>query len=221
MNPNLPELLSTAARGIVDNANRLGLTWRLSIGTVMEASSSNRLLVILDGDEAEISVTSMMGEVTVGRRVYVVSIPPSGNYVIGSVSQIFPGQRIATTTETTISAGFTTETIINTVTAELVSGRTYAIGLFTGIVSTIAGDNAEYRIREDSVAGTQLQVIRRDLLATNITEVVFLYAQYTAVATGSKTFVGTGFRQAGTGTLTRNSSATSPSYMYVEYVGGP
>jgi len=41
------------------------------------------------------------------------------------------------------------------------------------------------------------------------------------VATGSKTFVGTGFRQAGTGTLTRNSSATSPSYMYVEYVGGP
>ena len=218
MSTNLPELLSTAAKGIVDNANRLGLTWRLSVGTVTEASSANRFLVILDGDEVEISVTSMVGLAFVGQRVYVIMIPPAGNYAIGGVSRIFPGQRIATSTETTVSAGFTAETIINTVTAELVSGRTYSIGLFTGITSTVAGDNAEYRIREDSVAGTQLQVIRKDLLATNITEVLFLYAQYTAVATGSKTFVGTGFRQAGTGTLTRNSSTTSPSYMYVEYV---
>jgi hypothetical protein len=219
MRPDISEQISVGAQSLVRNANRLGLTWLLRVGTVISSVDSNRLEVRLDGDEANLTAVSIVGEVVAGRRVYVISIPPAGNYVIGWVGQIFPGQRIATTTETTISAGFTAETIINTVTAALVSGRTYAIGLFTGITSTVAGDNAEFRIREDNVAGTQLQVIRKDLLATNITEVVFLYAQYTAVATGSKTFVGTGFRQAGTGTLTRNTSPTAPAYMYVEYVG--
>lgn len=212
-------LFGVGVETLVRNAFRLGLTWRLRMGTVTLVNADGRVEVRLDGDSVSIPVTSMIGSMNVDDRVYVITIPPAGNFVVGAVTQLLSGQRIATTTETTISAGFTAETIINTVTAALISGRTYAIGLFTGITSTVAGDNAEFRIRENNVAGTQLQVVRKDLLATNITEVVFLYAQYTAVATGDKTFVGTGFRQAGTGTLTRNTSPTAPAYMYVEYLG--
>lgn len=131
-----------------------------------------------------------------------------------------PGERIATEVLTSASSTFTAETQIHTVTAALVSGRTYSVTMITGILSTVAGDNVDTRIREDNTSGTILQQVRKDLLATNITECIVLYAEYTAVATGNKTFVGTAARQAGTGNLSRNSGVNTPSYLFVEYVSG-
>jgi hypothetical protein len=132
-----------------------------------------------------------------------------------------PGERLATSVETTISASFTTtETVIHTVTAALVTGRTYAVHLHTRILSDVNGDNVDVRIREDNVSGTTLQLIRRDLLSTAIPETLYLYAEYTAVATGNKTFVGTGDRTTGSGNLTRNLDPAVPGYLFVEYISG-
>lgn len=131
------------------------------------------------------------------------------------------GERIASSSETTVSAGFTsTETVIHTIVAPLVIGRRYGIWLSTHIISTVAADDCDCFLREDSVSGTLMQRVRADLTATNIPFTFNVYAEYTAVATGNKTFVGTGDRVAGTGTLTRSCSATIPGYMWVNYLSG-
>jgi len=221
MSTNLPELLSTAAKGIVDNANRLGLTWRLSVGTVTEASSANRFLVVLDGDEVEISVTSMMGAVTVGRRVYVISLPPSGNYAVGMVSGLSPGTRIATQTRTSTPAAFTAETVTDTVTGDLIEGYTYKVAAWILARASVANDTDLLRIREDSISGTILRAFRLFLPQIGAGADFFAYieVEYIAVATGSKTFVLTGARGTGTGTITHTAAAVSdPVYLYIDFI---
>jgi hypothetical protein len=220
MNPNLPELLSTAAKGIVENANRLGLTWRLSIGTVTEASSANRFLVILDGDENEISVTSMMGTVTVGRRVYVVSVPPSGNYALGMVSGLFPGTRIATSERTSDVSTFTAETVTDTVTGDLIEAYTYRIVGFITARSTVVNDVDLIRIREDGLGGTIMRNFRIVIPQIGAGTDFFAYTetQYVPAANETKTFVLTGARASGSGSITHTAGPTNPAYLYIDFV---
>jgi hypothetical protein len=58
----------------------------LRLATVIEVTSDDVLLVTLDGDTVNISAFSMVGPIPVGTRVYVISLPPAGNYVVGFVS---------------------------------------------------------------------------------------------------------------------------------------
>lgn len=87
MNPELapdqvaPELIGVGAKALVENADRLGLTWQLVLGTVSQTNPS--LQVILDGDSGAIGVVSMIGNLIVGQRVYIIQVPPSGNFVTG------------------------------------------------------------------------------------------------------------------------------------------
>jgi hypothetical protein len=78
---------STAAEAtadaLVQNAGRLGLTWDLKPGTVQAA---NPLTVTLDGDTVPIGATSMIGNLQASSRVYVITVPPSGNFVAGMTS---------------------------------------------------------------------------------------------------------------------------------------
>lgn len=79
--PDLNTAMATAqVKAIVDNADRLGITWTLRPGTVV---SSNPLTVTMDGDTVAIGMFSMIGATYAGQRVWVLIIPPSGNYVIG------------------------------------------------------------------------------------------------------------------------------------------
>ena len=79
-----PQLFRAGARALVENARRLGLTWRLTLGTVTAATNTDQLEVRLDGDTESITVLSMIGSHPIGARVYVISIPPAGNYCIGT-----------------------------------------------------------------------------------------------------------------------------------------
>lgn len=69
-------------KALVANATALGLTWTLRPATV---TSANPIMTTLDGDTVPIGTTSLIGAVYVDQRVYVLIIPPSGNYIIGSV----------------------------------------------------------------------------------------------------------------------------------------
>lgn len=216
----VPQLINVGVRELVSTAARLGLTWNLSIGTVTEATSSNSLLVLLDSDSEPIAVVSMVGLMSVDTRVYVITVPPSGNFAVGVVSRLYPGQRIATTTVTTDSATFTTaETSLATVTASLVTGRTYRIVWVPAFQITV-DSVIRATIREDTISGTILNL--RDVwidsggTATGL-EVEVLY---TAVATGDKTFVGSGDVLAGAGTANLNAASNFPSYLYVDYLEG-
>lgn len=132
-----------------------------------------------------------------------------------------PGERIATASITSDSASITTtETSIASVTATLVAGRTYRIKYVTRIGTGTAGTVALIRIREDTVGGTEL-------VGDNIYlgsgggagNGVMMEGEYTAAATGAKTFHLTLQRASATGDVRREGSFM-PTYLYVEYISG-
>src|SRR5690242_16922459 len=113
-----------------------------------------------------------------------------------------------------------TEFAIATVTAALVAGKRYKIGL-TGRESTdVAADSDNMRIREDSLSGTQLQLAQIYLpVASGNGYQTSFYAEYTAVSTGNKTFQLTGQRSAGTGTAHRiRAGGSSPGLLFVDRI---
>lgn len=127
--------------------------------------------------------------------------------------------RVGTTTAIASTATFTAETLCDSITVPLVSGQVYSIVWATLMQSSVAADTARIRIRDTNITGTQLQVIRIGLPVASTGFPAYTYAEYTANATGSKTFVGTGERASGTGNITRVASATSPTYLFVTLIG--
>lgn len=133
-----------------------------------------------------------------------------------------PGERIADGPRTSsVGSITTTETIVDTVTAALVSGRKYGIWWFAQVQSTVANDQAGIKIREDNVSGT-IKANQRapELVSTGTAYPIAQYIEYTASATANKTFVGTIVRSVGTGTLTAGGSANQQANIYVEYISG-
>lgn len=76
------DALTAAAQQVVADARRLGLTWTLQNATV---TATSPVKVQMDGDNVSILVTSMIGPVGLGLRVYVIQVPPAGNFVVGYI----------------------------------------------------------------------------------------------------------------------------------------
>jgi hypothetical protein len=133
-----------------------------------------------------------------------------------------PGERIATTVVTADSAGFTTaEVSVASVTAPLVSGRTYRLRAVPKWESDVANDRINARLRQDTVTGTIMQSDNvRIHVVSNLGWGGVMEVEYTAVDTANKTFVLTGQQAAGTGTCVLGAGATRPVYLYVDYVSG-
>ena len=138
------------------------------------------------------------------------------------LNQNFQG---TTTFVTTLSGTWTgTETVGATFSASVVSGQTYAIVVDAFIRITTGGsglltEGNIVRIREDSLTGNQLQGSQVALLSGGSGgNPIHLYAEYTAVSTGAKTFVLTGNRNGtgSTGTYAVMGSASSPSVFRVQ-----
>jgi hypothetical protein len=148
-----------------------------------------------------------------------VAVLAGASVVAGQV----PGERIATQTDTADTSTFTTtETTVSTVTADLVNGRTYRVRFVGRFQSDVAGDSVNARLREDSSAGTQMQGTRvySATATAGFGFTISFEAEYTAVATASKTFVATGERSVGSGNVMCEGSATAPRYLYVDYIRG-
>lgn len=128
--------------------------------------------------------------------------------------------RVATSVETADSSSFTTtETVIDSVTATLVKGRTYRVRWSGGVASTTAGDVVLIRVREDSVTGTNLS--ERNFHIASASSGGFgmdIEAEYTALADGDQTFAVTGLRNGGTGALNGEGASTRPRFLYVDEV---
>lgn len=126
--------------------------------------------------------------------------------------------RIGGTKRSTDVGTFTAETITDTVTVDLTAGFTYGIFWYTQVQSSVAGDAAGCKLREDNVAGTQMTNQRYELSDAGAGVGIAQYAEFTAVASGSKTFVGTIVRSTGTGNFTAAASATQQSNIFVVLV---
>lgn len=132
-------------------------------------------------------------------------------------------ERQATTTLTADSSTWsnTPEVAATSVTATLVSGQKYAIWFHGRVSADVAADTAGLRIREDAgVSGTQLGFTNHSIATTSGNGfTTTCYAEYTAAASGSKTFTLTGQRTAGTGTAHRvRAAASSPAFMAIDKV---
>lgn len=70
-------------QALQDNARRLGLTWQLAIATVVDATNPLATVLQFDGDDSSTPGAIPMVPVGAGARVYVMQVPPAGNYIIG------------------------------------------------------------------------------------------------------------------------------------------
>lgn len=77
------EEIGVGIEALVDTFRRMGLMWRLLPATVFAADAPSALQVILDGDTEPTRAISMVGLPPVGGRVFVMVVPPAGNYVVG------------------------------------------------------------------------------------------------------------------------------------------
>jgi len=81
-----PELISIGAQSIADRAVPLGISWVLSQATVINGKTPSSVLAILDGDNVAIAMTSMVGPLPTAARVYVMRVPPGGNFITGFIT---------------------------------------------------------------------------------------------------------------------------------------
>lgn len=73
-------------KALVENGPRLGLTWDLTLATIVDIDPTTaEVSGILDGDSEPIGLISLRGPFALGDRVWVVQVPPSGNYIVGTV----------------------------------------------------------------------------------------------------------------------------------------
>jgi hypothetical protein len=133
-------------------------------------------------------------------------------------------RRVATvslTSDSTTWAGSESAALI-TASPTLVSGFTYRITLQTTVVGSAGGlaEAAFMRIREDNSTGTQIGGANIAIPNTNGSGYpLHLATEYTAVSTGSKSFVVTGSRISGaTGTQNIAAGSARPTWFTVDLI---
>jgi hypothetical protein len=84
----------TTVQAVQENADRLGLIWKRRPATITSAASG-AVTGVLDADSEPIALIPMVGSVYVGQRVYVDIVPPSGNFIVGSVGSATVGADVA------------------------------------------------------------------------------------------------------------------------------
>lgn len=133
-----PVAASATAQALVENAGRLGLTWDLRPATVNGASPVS---VIIDGDDAGLVATSMIGSLVVGDRVYVIKIPPGGLFIVGWVNAPSNIPRLITDAcSSAASAAIGAEAVVlTTPSATFENGRAFEIRVKSAYSVTIAG----------------------------------------------------------------------------------
>jgi hypothetical protein len=111
-----------------------------------------------------------------------------------------------------------TETQVDTVTADLVAGRSYKVRWFVPYASTTTTGNSSYlaRIRQGSgTGGTQLSYTRLDTPAATRVQTKYVEANFTASSTGAQTFTGTVQRDTGTDTVNLKGATSQPRLLGV------
>lgn len=82
------DVIADGAKALIDNANRLGLQWTLRPASV---TNLNPLQVLVDGNTSSIAATTMLAQqFSFNQRVFVLIIPPAGNYVVGVITTPTP-----------------------------------------------------------------------------------------------------------------------------------
>lgn len=205
-----PEDVGIGIQTMVETFQRLGLMWRLVKGTVFDAANTPTLtLVTFDTDDDPSNCISMIGQVAAGTRVYVMVVPPQGNYIIGlgSYGSIINenGVGAASATDSTTSAtyvnmaGASTSFSFTKASSGTRLKATMNVGAFiSGAANTRPGFAVQIGSTDYDVVGMTINP-----LATHTINAGFVYLS--GIAAGTYTVQGRWRRISGTGTLARNS----------------
>jgi hypothetical protein len=86
--------IDAAITQVVADPSRLGLTWQLRQASIVSLDPT--ITAQVDGDDKAVTVYSMIGPVFISQRVYVLTVPPGGNFIAGFVGPA-PDVQIVTT----------------------------------------------------------------------------------------------------------------------------
>lgn len=145
------DLFGTAAEAVYLNAQRNGLTWRLTPGTVLSSDSGllTSISVQLDGDDNSISAQSLIGPLLIGARVMVMTVPPQGNYIIGyyGASKQVVSYIDEIVRNSSVGPFTTTETVLDEISWLASTGVRYKLTWMGTVQSTVANDLIGIRAR--------------------------------------------------------------------------
>lgn len=214
-------------------AGALGLGWAMRVGTILFGTDPTAVILRLDGDNlARVNGFSMVGPLAAGMRVYVIEVPPAGQYVVGFVGGNTASARgiiawasrdTASSTTTAADAGVLQ---LDGVALEL--GRMYEIWTSNlHLDSSVANDEIRTRIRysltgsagigDTILPGANGHVRQVD---ANVSEDRTLQTIYTPTANETMSLLLCVGRIAGTGNVRiANSDADDLIVMAVEDIG--
>jgi hypothetical protein len=92
-----PALIGVGVATVVDEAQRLGLTWQLRPATVATVTAgSSGVTILYDGDTVAVNAVNLLGTLlVVGARVMGIQVPPGGNFVAGhALTGYVPGRLV-------------------------------------------------------------------------------------------------------------------------------
>jgi hypothetical protein len=224
VDPTITQTVSLASVDeLVTQARRLGLTWGLRPGLVVDTTAAGgpyNPRVQLDGDDESTTIiaASLAGGLAVGMRVMVMFVPPAGNYVVGIISSTSV-QRYEeggfTNHATTIT---TTETVLETFSRfNLMSGAAYRVEI-DGWLLAGAGLFTFFRLRETNAAG-QVLTASDAFVGQGLVQASMRHVGYFINNTGTQVtdLVLTG--QTLSSTSTWGADTGRPRYVSIQYAG--
>ncbi len=157
----------TLVQSIKDNAQRLGLVWTLSYATVNNGDDPSNVQATFDGPQAtnmsQTPLVSLIGRIGEAVRVAVMSVPPAGQYIIGTIGTATPGLIVEASSTTGTGAIGAETTVLTTVDKPYYAGRCYEARVLSHWVASVLNNQGLVRVRI-SGGGTVAVDMRTPLL---------------------------------------------------------
>jgi hypothetical protein len=212
-----------SAGAVLDNAARLGLTWRLTPATVLDGTSVMNTLVTMDSDiEAQPArVISLIGTVVINQRVMLLVVPPLGTYIIGGYGDPRSVFIDEITRNSTVGTFTTTETVLDQITFTAKNALRYKLTWVGTIQSSVLNDGLGLRCRW--IAGSSLTssgtLFSTREINANVAgkgQAITIVKTVTGITDGEATIGVLGVRDSGTGNVQSFADATREVSMLLE-----
>jgi hypothetical protein len=202
------EEVGVGIEALVETFRRMGLMWRLLPATVFadDTNTPTSLRITIDGDTDPTRAISLVGLPPQGSRVFVMVVPPQGNYVVGRSG------RASTLNENGVGAAAAADATSSAAYANLSGTSSFAfvkqdaasrlkVTIHAGAFVSAAGTKPMYGVQ---IGGTDYDVVSQTINVTNTHVNISGFSYLTGVPAGSYTVQGRWRRAAGTGSITRN-----------------
>jgi len=223
-----PDLISTGTQAMVENANRLGLTWQLRPATVITVISPTLVMATYDGDTVPIGMVNLTAPLLVGARVMAMAVPPSGNFIIGHSASNPQAGIIAIAQRTTSSTPASgAQGVLRLDNVKIYAGRDYMFRTSSlAVFSTVAGDTGAIRFTYElggttaTTGSTVYGIWNTSAIATTANGTgAIINVRFTSTTTTTLSLLLITQRVSGTGNISIFAGGTLPCQIMVEDLG--